>query len=405
MSSSPSASPGRDRRGVDSVLIVACIGIFQMGLGILAALIPVNLAHAGLPVSLSGLVLSAGSAGFLAGCLAAPAVISRAGITPSLVAAVAVSSATSLALWIIGPGAGWILLRGISGFASGIVFPILEAWLADRAPTGRRAAFFSLYQVTSRSVYALAQLSLAWVDPAAVTLFLAAAIAALFTPTPSLAVSTAAPAPGRRVLGAMLDVPVKVPAAAVASFAHGIVTASATSLLPIWAIGQGLPVERVALVLVGLQVSAILLQVPVGLVADRLERRAVMAGLALLGLALSVVAPTAPQWPPHLQPVLLGLWGASLYPLYSVAVAHMNDIASPQERVTWGGSLLVIWGIGATLGPVLTGAAMDAQGPGALFAWTALADLALFAFLVWRLNARRRARGKSGSDLPLDGPP
>jgi MFS family permease len=311
----------------------------------------------------------------------------------------------SLLLWVWGAGAGWILVRGVSGFASGIVFPVAEAWLADRAPHGRRVLFFSFYQITSRTVYAAAQLSLAWVDPAAVTLFLAAAIAALFTPTPCLAVSTPAPSPGQRVFGAMLDVPRRAPAAAAASVAHGLITGASASLLPIWAVSQGLGIERIALMLVALQIAAILLQIPVGLLADRLERRVVMAGLALFGVVLSAGAPTMLRLPADLQPLYFGLWGASVYPLYSVAVAHMNDIARAEERVAWGGSLLVIWGIGATAGPVLVAMVMDALGPSALFACTAGAGLVLFAFLVWRLSARRRQRRVPAPDPPMQGPP
>lgn len=405
MHSPSKPSPLTDRRGVDSVLVVFSIGIFQTGLGILAALIPVSLAHAGLPVSLSGLVISAGSAGFLLGCIVAPQLVRAVGVRPALYGAVAVSVAMSVGLWLWGVGAGWIVIRGISGFASGIVFPVIEAWLADRSPPGRRAAFFSLYQITSRTVYAVAQLSLTWVDPASAALFLAAAIAALFTPMPCLAVSRPAPSPGQRVFGAMLDVPRKAPAAAVSSFAHGLVTGASTSLLPIWAVAQGLSIERIAVMLVALQIAAIVLQIPVGLLADRVERRVVMAGIALAGAALSAAAPSMLALPIEVQPLLFGLWGASSYPLYSVAVAHMNDIARPEERVAWGGSLLVIWGIGATAGPITVATAMQALGAGALFAATAGCSLTLFAFLVWRLSTQRRQRKPHQPDIPIQGPP
>lgn len=394
-----------DRRGLDSFLVVFSIGIFQTGLGILAALIPVSLAHAGLPVSVSGLVISAGSAGFLLGCIVAPQVVRAVGVRPALYGAVTVSAAMSLGLWLWGVGAGWILIRGISGFASGIVFPVIEAWLADRSPAGRRAAYFSLYQITSRTVYAVAQLSLTWVDPASAALFLAAAIAALFTPMPSLAVSRPAPSPGQRVFGAMLDVPRKAPAAAAASFTHGVVTGASTSLLPIWAVAQGLTIERIAVMLVALQIAAIVMQIPVGLLADRVERRVVMAALALTGAVLSAAAPSLLALPVEVQPLLFGLWGGSAYPLYSVAVAHMNDIARPEERVAWGGSLLVIWGIGATVGPLAVALVMQSLGAGALFACTAGCSLTLFAFLVWRLSTQRRQRKPHQPDIAMQGPP
>lgn len=396
---------GSGRNGPDAALVVACIATFQIGLGVLAAVIPVNLAKSGVPVSLAGLIISASSAGFLVGCLAAPAIVRSLGVMAALYAAVIVSGLGALLLWALGAGVGWIGVRGATGFCSGIVFTVLEAWLADRAPPGRRALYFSAYQVSSRVVYAAGQLSLAWIDPTSVVLFMLAGFTALLAPLPSLVVSVAAPKPGRRVFASMLDAPRRAPAAAATAFTQGAVTACTTSLFPLWAIAQGFTVERVAAMLVALQIAAIVLQFPVGYLADRGDRRVVMAGLALFSAALSAVAPTGILLPAALQPMLFGLWGASAYPLYSIAVAHMNDIATPEERVAWGGALLVLWGVGATSGPLLAAVVMDVLGVGALFAFVTAMTLGLFAFLVLRLNVKRRTRGPDNPDLPMEGPP
>src|SRR3982750_1713578 len=123
MRPSHAASPGdhrsaSGRNGPDAALVIACIATFQIGLGVLAAVIPVNLAKVGVPVSPAGLIISASSAGFLFGCLAAPAIVRSLGVMAALYAAVIVSGVGALLLWVLGAGAGWIGVRGATGFCS-----------------------------------------------------------------------------------------------------------------------------------------------------------------------------------------------------------------------------------------------------------------------------------------------
>lgn len=405
MRKTSSGPTGSHPSGRDAALVVACIATFQIGLGMLAAVIPVNLAQSGVSVSLAGLIISASSAGFLLGCICAPVLVRSVGVQPALYGAAALSAVGALLLWVFGVGVNWLVIRGVTGFSTGIVFTVLEAWLADRAPPGRRAVYFSAYQISSRMVYAAGQVSLAWIDPASLALFAVASLTALLAPMPSLVVSVAAPAPGKRILGAMLDAPRRAPAAAAGAFTQGVVTAVATSLFPLWAVAQGVAIERIAAMLVALQIAAIVLQVPVGYLADKLDRRVVMAGVALLCAVLSAVAPSALGLPLALQPVFFGLWGAAAYPLYSVAVAHMNDIATAEERVAWGGSMLVLWGIGSTFGPLLAAFGMQGLGAGALFPFVTAVSLGLFVFLVLRLNAKRRTKPATPPDITMEGPP
>ena len=46
-------------------------------------------------------------------------------------------------------------------------------------------------------------------------------------------------------------------------------------------------------------------------------------------------------------------YGAFAYTLYSIAVAHANDHARPEDFVKVSGGLLLLYGFGTMIGPVL----------------------------------------------------
>ncbi|HZA92306.1 MAG TPA: hypothetical protein VE420_06745, partial [Gemmatimonadales bacterium] len=49
-------------------------------------------------------------------------------------------------------------------------------------------------------------------------------------------------------------------------------------------------------------------------------------------------------------------------PTYSIVTAHVNDMVQPGEFVAAAGGLLILLGMGATIGPVIAGAAMTEFG-------------------------------------------
>ena len=82
--------------------------------------------------------------------------------------------------------------------------------------------------------------------------------------------------------------------------------------------------------------------------------------------------------------VLVALYGALAYSLYSVAVAHANDHAGAGDFVKLSGGLLLLYGVGTIIGPLFGARAMDLFGPVGLFAVTALAQASIGAYAMMR---------------------
>jgi MFS family permease len=85
------------------------------------------------------------------------------------------------------------------------------------------------------------------------------------------------------------------------------------------------------------------------------------------------------------------LWGAVAFPVYSVAVAHANDRAETGSFVMVSAGLLLMYGIGAIVGPVLASAMMTFARPGSLFLFTGLIHLMLAVYVVTRRFIRPQA--------------
>jgi MFS family permease len=92
--------------------------------------------------------------------------------------------------------------------------------------------------------------------------------------------------------------------------------------------------------------------------------------------------------------VLGGLWGSAAFPLYAISIAHSNDHAAEDQYVVVSSGLLLMYGIGAVVGPMLSSVAMHFLGPAGLFAFTGVIHLLLCVYLLQRRLRRGRARAE-----------
>ena len=93
-------------------------------------------------------------------------------------------------------------------------------------------------------------------------------------------------------------------------------------------------------------------QIPVGRLSDRFDRRMVLAGLCLglVGTSIALV-----HLPRNLLAVLptAFLFGGFLSTLYPVSVAYAHDSMHGEQVVAVSGRLILLFGLGSILGPLL----------------------------------------------------
>jgi MFS family permease len=109
--------------------------------------------------------------------------------------------------------------------------------------------------------------------------------------------------------------------------------------------------------------------------------------------------PSAARWwgwlsssfAPRSANLILGMtaaYGALAYTLYSIAVAHANDHAKAEDFVKVSGGLLLLYGFGTMIGPVIGAFLMGRMRPESIFLATALAHFLLAGYAIVRVRAR-----------------
>ena len=153
------------------------------------------------------------------------------------------------------------------------------------------------------------------------------------------------------------------------------------AFLVLHAEGTGLPIAFVPLVLVAMNVVYALGAYPFGALADRMDRRLLLAAGAGLLVAADLVLAFAPSWPV----VFAGaaLWGLHMAATQGLLSALVADAAPADLRGTAFGLFNLVQGVGLVLASTLAGLLWDLAGPQAMFlAGGAVALGALAALLM-----------------------
>ena len=79
------------------------------------------------------------------------------------------------------------------------------------------------------------------------------------------------------------------------------------------------------------------------------------------------------------------VFGGLAFAIYPVSIALTNDRLRPEDLLRGAGSLLLLHGAGAVLGPFLAGLLMEWLGPTALMLHFALMLGLLATYAAWRL--------------------
>jgi len=173
-----------------------------------------------------------------------------------------------------------------------------------------------------------------------------------------------------------------------AVFWVGVSNAAFGTLAAVYASKVGLNLAAIALFTSVPILAGAFIQIPVGVLSDKTDRRRVLIGVAVIALiadaAFLILAPETRAF----NLVLAALLGGSIYAMYPVIVAHANDHAAPGTAIQISGGLLLTYGVGSIIGPLVAGFAMSGIGIRALFLVTSGSHVMVIAYTLWRISKR-----------------
>jgi len=358
------------------------------GSGLHSLLLPLRGQAEGFSTAALGLLGTAWAAGFVAGCLMAPRLVRRVGHVRAFGAFAASGAIITLMTGLVIDATVWIVLRAATGFVMAGAFMVIESWLNERATNENRGTVFGLYMMVTYASIMGGQMVVAFGDVNSSSLFMVAGIFFCLSLIPT-AVSTAdSPKPLEEVSLDVRGLFANSPVSVVGCLLVGVANGAWGTLGAVYGARAGISTASIALMMSLTVVAGAAMQMPVGKLSDRMDRRIVLAGAAfisaLVGILIVIIQPRSDV----LVLTMTAAYGALAYTLYSIAVAHANDHAEPSSFVKVSGGLLLLYGFGTMIGPVIGAIAMDYISPDAIFLATALAHLLLAGYTILRMRAR-----------------
>jgi MFS family permease len=217
--------------------------------------------------------------------------------------------------------------------------------------------------------------------------------------------SSVGPRPIRSVRIKMGDVMNISKIGAVGCLLVGLVNGSILGLGPVAAAGlSNNDVQFVSTFMATIILSGALFQVFIGYVSDRFRREYILLLMAAGASVCEFVFFQRANWDRTTLMTAVVLLGALAMPMYSLTVAITNDRTPHSDFFKIAGGLLLLYGIGASLGPVMASFWMRSFGEKGLFFHASLAHLAMFTFTLYRLVFHRKAvvpTHSSGSNVVI----
>lgn len=353
--------------------------------GVNGLILPVRGELEGFTAASLGLLGTGWALGYVAGCLRTPALVARVGHIRAFGAMCAVAAiAVLLSLLLVTPWV-WIPVRALSGFCFAGATMVVESWLNERVDATSRGKVFGIYTMINLAATTAGQMVLTLGDARGYLFFVVAAMVYCLALLPTAISATSTPQPLTQVslnLGRLWR---NSPIAVFAVLMVGLSNSSFATLAAVYGARIGLSLDDIALLASLPILAGAASQIPVGIVSDRVDRRKVLVAVTVLAIGADSLFLFSGLTDPLMVLGLSAFFGATVFAMYPVIVAHANDHAEPGSFIQVSGGLLLVFGVGSIVGPTVAGFAMMTFGAPTLFAVTGAAHVLLLLFALLRL--------------------
>src|SRR5213079_2222811 len=192
----------------------------------------------------------------------------------------------------------WFVLNFLHGVVGAVPWVVSEIWMNVVVEESRRGRVMGIYGTLVALGMALGPFVLQVVGVYGPAPFLTCSGLALLVALPLLPYWKSAPTIEHRADSGFAKVVVVAPLAMFAAFACGLGEQVAFSFLPVYAVGAGVSAQTGALWLSAFVMGNVILQWPIGWMADHFDRRAVLAGCTLASAVLVGLLPMVPATSP-----------------------------------------------------------------------------------------------------------
>lgn len=321
--------------------------------------------------------------GFVIGAFNGPYFIRRLGHIRAAILYAVFGAITVLMHILFHQVYSWLILRFFIGMSIAGMFLVIESWLNAQTKSQWRGQILAIYSTISWFFSGIGPLALRIEDNSGIIIFIIIAVIMISSMTP-LALTRINPPDvttikslGYKKIGQTATT------AIMACFTAGFIYTPLYSLLPSVTENLAFSKEQLSLLLVLGPLTVIITLPPIGWLSDRIGRLQVLAFLATLSSIVAFVIFMHRTASCATTLLLFILLTCFISPFYSIGLSRAADIIPKNNLVEANALLLIVWGLGAALGPTAAGFVMHILDAQALFLFCSLVTLLLSISITW----------------------
>ena len=270
---------------------IAAIGVFCFTIGLSYPLLALILEDMGTSSSLIGFNAAMGPIGIILTAPLIPSLARRFGAWFFCFIGFCISALALLLLGLFRDVMIWFGLRFLLGVAINVIFIVSETWINQLAEPHTRGRTIGLYNTIAAAGFALGPLTLAVIGFSGWLPFLIGVSGILIALPVLVYAKKHLPQFDGREYSSVISFLSLAPLLLLAVVSAALFDQTALTLLPIYGLQHSLGEATVSFMLAVLIVGNVVLQIPIGWLADRISRRILLVSLACGAVAASLLLP------------------------------------------------------------------------------------------------------------------
>lgn len=361
------------------------ISIFGLGAGLHATLLAVRITSEGFTTEVAGVIMSMYFVGFVIGSHYIPRLIGKVGHIRVFTALSATTSAAVLLFNVFVDPIAWSVLRLIIGIAGSGIYIVAETWLNDVATSDNRGKLLGIYTFVLLNSVLIGQFLLKFVEGNGNNLFILISVLTSVAAIPLALFAHHSPAIEEVDIMPVPKLFTYSPIGVIAAVVGGVGFATLTAFGAVYVAMMGKSNIEISTYVACAMAGGAVLQWPFGALSDKYGRRAMIFIAAVVAVVVNyiLIIYASENWITLLVGTfILGGVGLSLYIL---SLSLINDRLEKSQMVSAGGSMILLEGIGSSIGPMAASMSVASFGLAGFYYVPLVTSFGLAAMVLYRM--------------------